>query len=139
MGAHPEAKASAFGLARAKALYGPLPKQLADPQSFASCLAKRLAARRKARLAEGEVLAAPETRAAGLCVLIMRLPDKALAVTVLNFGRKAAEEELDLRGWSPGAGAWTDLLTGGSAGAARDGRLRVRQPALSGTTLVLWN
>jgi hypothetical protein len=34
-------------------------------------------------------------------------------------------------------GRWTDLLTGKPVEAAKEGRLRVRLPALSGTTFVL--
>src|SRR5215218_7383888 len=49
------ANASAFGLPRAKALYGPLPEQLKDPSSFASRLKAMLAARKKYRVAEGEL------------------------------------------------------------------------------------
>ncbi len=140
MGASPQARTSAFGLPRAKSLYGPLPEQLKDPGSFASQLRRMLAARRKARLAEGELLAVPEPRHSALCVLVLRLPDRALAVTVLNFGRRAVEEELALGGLAgvPEAalrgGEWVDLLSGKRAGA---GRLTARVPALSGTTYVL--
>ena len=57
LGANPTAATSAFGLPRAKALYGSLPEQLKDPESFASRLRGLLAARKKYRLAEGELLA----------------------------------------------------------------------------------
>ena len=108
MGANPTATASAFGLPRAKALYGPLPDQLKDPESFASQLKAMLAARKKYRLAEGELLAVPEPKAAGLCVLVLKLPDHPLAVTVLNFGREDVEAEIDLgdAGSRPASG-WT--------------------------------
>src|SRR5205085_5997609 len=75
LGANPAATTSAFGLPRAKALYGPLPDQLKDPDSFASRLQALLAARKAYRVAEGELLAAPETKTAGLCVLVLKLPD----------------------------------------------------------------
>src|SRR5262249_60210837 len=45
LGASPGKKESAFGLARAKALYGSLPEQLRDPESFLSQLKRLLAAR----------------------------------------------------------------------------------------------
>jgi trehalose synthase len=139
LGADPRARASAFGLPRAAALYGPLPDQLRDPESFASRLKVLLAARRRVRLAEGDLLAVPEPRAAGLCVLVLRLPGHPLAVTALNFGREDAEEVLDLKGVGQGVGdgEWADILGGGPAGQGRgDGQLRVRVPALSGTSLV---
>jgi hypothetical protein len=140
MGASPRATASAFGLPRAKVLYESLPDQLRDPESFASQLKALLAARRKYRVAEGELLAVPEPRAAGLCTLALKLPDRVVAVTVLNFGREDADEEVELADVLKAAGdiqrdgEWTDIVTGKAAGA---GRLRIRVPALSGTTFVL--
>src|SRR5262249_52813272 len=44
LGVNPRATTSAFGLPRAKALYGPIPDQLKDPDSFASRLRAMLAA-----------------------------------------------------------------------------------------------
>src|SRR5690606_1825658 len=38
LGAAPEVRTSAFGLPRARQLYGPLPEQLRDPESFAARL-----------------------------------------------------------------------------------------------------
>ncbi len=122
------AKESAFGLPRAKALYGPLPVQLKDPASFASRLAGMLAAREKARLAEGELVAVPESRAKGLCVLVMKTPAHPLAVAVLNFGREEVDEEIDL-GKRTGTGTWSDVM-GGEAPKGGGG-LRARLPALS--------
>ncbi len=136
-GANPGAAASAVGLPRAKALYGPLPEQLRDPGSFASRLKDLLAARRKYRIAEGELLAVPEPKAAGLCVLVLRLPDHPVAVTVLNFGRQEVSEEIDLGGaGKDGAGRWVDILTGKPVGTGTGGKVPVHLPALTGTTLV---
>ena len=59
MGVNPDAKTSRFGLPRTRALYGPLPEQLKDPESFASQLKQMLAARKKYRIAEGELVAVP--------------------------------------------------------------------------------
>jgi maltose alpha-D-glucosyltransferase/alpha-amylase len=137
MGASPKATTSAFGLPRAKALYGPLPEQLRDPESFASRLKALLAARREYRVAEGELLAVPEPKAAGLCALVLRLPDHPLAVAVLNFGREEAAEEIDLGDRGGAAGSWVDVLTGKPSGAAAGRRVAVRVPALTGTMLVL--
>jgi maltose alpha-D-glucosyltransferase/alpha-amylase len=138
LGANPRATVSTLGLPRARALYGSLPDQLRDPDSFASRLRSVLAARRKYRVAEGDLLAVPEPKAPGLCVLVLKLPAHPLAVTVLNFGREDAVEEVDLgaTGMSA-AGEWVDILGGQSGGAAGGGRLTVRVPALTGTTLVL--
>ena len=84
-------------------------------------------------MAEGELLAVPEPKAAGLCVLVLKLPDHPLAVTVLNFGREDVEADVEL---DVPAGGWTDIRTGQPAGTAQGGRLRVRLAALAGTTLV---
>jgi maltose alpha-D-glucosyltransferase/alpha-amylase len=138
LGASRDATASAFGLPRAKALYGPLPDQLKDPESFASKLKVMLAARKKYRVAEGELLAVPEPKSPGLCVLVLKLPDHPLAATVLNFGREGVDAEVDLgAAGQDAAGEWLDILTGKTAGAAGGGMLKVSVPALTGTTLVL--
>jgi hypothetical protein len=95
-------------------------------------------------LAEGDLLAVPEPKASALCVLALRLPGSVPTLTILNFGRRDIEEELDprdLTGLSDHdlrGRRWTDLLTGRDAGkATAESRLMVRLPALSGTTLVL--
>jgi maltose alpha-D-glucosyltransferase/alpha-amylase len=140
-GANPKAEASAFGLPRARALYGSLPAQLKDADSFASRLRAMLAARRTYRVAEGELLAVPEPKTAGVCVLVLKLPDHPAAVTVLNFGREEVEEEIALgellKGAGPPAGGWVDIVSGAAAGTSSEaGRLLVRLPALAGMTLV---
>jgi trehalose synthase len=138
MGASPKAAPSAFGLPRAKALYGSLPDQLRDPGSFASRLKALLAARREYRVAEGEILSVPEPKTAGLCALVVRLPDYPLAVAVLNFGRDDAAEEIDLGDVGrDAAGKWVDILTRKPTGSAAGRRVAVRVPALTGTMLVL--
>lgn len=138
LGAHPEVTQSAFGLPRARALYGPLPEQLKDPRSFAAQLRAMLTARNQYRLAEGVLTSVPEPKAHGACAIILRLPDYPVAVTVLNFGREAVSEEIDLGAAGKGVeGTWVDILSGKPAGQAGGGRVTVRVPALTGTTLVL--
>jgi maltose alpha-D-glucosyltransferase/alpha-amylase len=145
LGARSEAAESAYGLPKAEALYGPLPRQLKDPDSFASRLKRLLAARKEYRVAEGELLAAPEPRDPGVCLLVLRLPGKGgLAVTALNFGRSAVEEEVDL---TKAPGVAGDEVRGGKvvdAVADRgdgevtgNGRLTIKLDALSGKMLVI--
>jgi len=99
MGGNPEAKTSNFGLPRARALYGSLPEQLEDPDSFASQLKRILAARKKYRIAEGELAAVPAVANSALCLLVMRVPSEAgLAITALNFSQEPVRERIDLRG-----------------------------------------
>jgi trehalose synthase len=98
MGVNPGAKTSRFGLPRARTLYGSLPEQLKEPDSFASQLKRILAARTKYRIAEGELVAVPAVTNSALCLLVMRIPDKsALAITALNFSQKPVRERIDLR------------------------------------------
>jgi hypothetical protein len=70
---------------QAMALYGSLPDQLKDPNSFASQITKMLAARKQHRIAEAQMLAVPPVGDPAVCVLVMRLPDSQnLAITALN-------------------------------------------------------
>lgn len=97
MGVNPRAKASSYGLPRARTLYGSLPEQLKNQNSYVSQLKRLLAARKKYRIAEGELVAVLPVKNTALCVLVMRLPGKPqLAVTALNFGREPLREALDL-------------------------------------------
>jgi trehalose synthase len=98
MGVNPKAESSRFGLPRARALYGPLPEQLRDPDSFASQLERMLAARKKYRIAEGELVAVPDVANSAVCLLVMRIPGQsALAITALNFSQKPVQERIGLR------------------------------------------
>jgi trehalose synthase len=136
LGAAPEAQRSAFGLPRARALYGSLPEQLRSPGSFALRLQSMLAARKQFRLAEAEIIAVPEPSDRGVCFLVMRLPgDGGLAVTALNYGGKASTADVPLSssdGWRA-----RDAVTGKDAGVVKAGRLGVRIDALSGRTLII--
>jgi maltose alpha-D-glucosyltransferase/alpha-amylase len=131
LGANPAAPRSAFGLPRATSLYGPLPEQLRDPQSFASQLKRMLAARKRVRLHEGTLMAAPTPKNKALGVLVFALPGGHHAVTVLNFGRTDAAEAVDVKGRS-----WTDMLTGARVAGGARGHPVFRVPALTGTTFV---
>ncbi len=144
MGLNPMAKQSAIGLERTRALYGPLPEQLKDRQSFASRLKRMLEARKQYRIAEAELLGVPEVKNAALCVFVLRLPDRAIAVTALHFGRKAVEETLalgdvDRVARDQVAGRLVvDVLRRECAGnVSPAGQLTVKLAPLNGTTLVI--
>jgi maltose alpha-D-glucosyltransferase/alpha-amylase len=145
MGANPDAKTSAFGLPRAQALYGPLPEQLKQPDSFASQIKRMLAARKRYHIDEGTVIAAPDVADSSIAVLVMRLPDsKTVALTTLNYGRTRASVNLDLstiRGISAsqvqGRKAH-DIVADQDAGTvSTDGRLTIDLAPISGRTIVL--
>jgi hypothetical protein len=122
-----------------------LPEQLRSPDSFASRLKQLLAARKKHRLAEAEILGAPDSSDRAVCVLVMKLPDDGpLAVTAMNYGRDRTSVAIDLASIR---GVSTELWKGQAAHDIVDarevglvsgtGRLTMRLAALSGRTVVL--
>jgi trehalose synthase len=144
MGVNPRATTSAYGLPRAKNLYGPLPEQLKDPDSFASQVKRILAGRQRYRLAEAELVAVPEVKNASVALLVLRLPQSGgWAITALNFGRREVQETLDFT-QLPGpavdlrGGRVQDAVTDALEGKVPEsGRLKIQLPALTGKTLVI--
>jgi maltose alpha-D-glucosyltransferase/alpha-amylase len=144
---NPNATQSAvFGLPKAQALYGSVPDQLKSPNSFASQIKRMLAARKKYRLAEGQMLAVPKVGDSAVCVLVMRLPDsQTLAITALNYGRGNTAVQVDLTQVPPGIPSTSvagqtavDIVAGQNAGAVSDaGLLSIDLQNLSGKTLVV--
>jgi maltose alpha-D-glucosyltransferase/alpha-amylase len=142
MGVDPKAEKSSFGLPRARTLYGSLPEQLKDPDSFASQLERILAARKKYHVAEGELVAVADVAHSALCVLVMRVPEgPALAVSALNFGQEPIRERIDLG--KVGALALAgrpvlDSVSGEAAGAVdAQGGLSIELEGWSGRMLVV--
>nr|WP_208786714.1 maltose alpha-D-glucosyltransferase [[Micrococcus luteus] ATCC 49442] len=85
MGTNAEATVSASGMPRARSLYGPLPEQLKDDQSFARRLQKILKVREGWGVATGLLLDVPDVSHRGLLVMVHRLASGQVQVTVLNF------------------------------------------------------
>jgi trehalose synthase len=99
IGANPKAKTSSAGLPVTVALYGPLPKQLKSPDSFASRLARMLKVRSDLRLYAGSLVDAPAVQAKGLFVLVHKLPDTSdLEVTAINFAGAPVDETVVIQG-----------------------------------------
>ena len=145
MGANPQADKSAFGIERAQTLYGSLPEQLQDSRSFVSQLRRMLEARKKYRIAEGELLAVPDVKNKACCVLIMRVPGPYLgAITAMNFSHHDVQEQVDIaalaenqRGKFAG-GETFDIVTGERLGPLPTaGRITINVPALSARTVVV--
>ena len=110
IGSNPEAKTADSGLPVAVALYGPLPRQLGSPDSFASRLAHMLKVRADLRLYAGRLIDAPAVRAKGLFVLVNQLPDtQDIEVTAINFGSERVEETVAIHGCVPDSVA-TEVL-----------------------------
>jgi len=88
---------SAAGMPRGRSLYGALPAQLDDPESFASRLAGLIELRREHGIATATQVDIPEVAHAGMLVLVHRLDDGdadadvPMQVTVLNFSAEPVE------------------------------------------------
>jgi trehalose synthase len=134
---NPDATASPAGLPKARALYGPISHQLAQPDSFASQLQRLLAVRRRYRIYESRQVAVPAVQSKGLLVMVHQLPDDlGLQVTALNFGAEAIEEAVVIDGAR--LGPVSDMLTGAHTGEIdAPGRLPVRLEGYEGKSLLL--
>ena len=137
---------SAFGLPKAKTLYGPLPEQLRDPESFASQIKLMLAARKQHRIHEGKIISVPNSGKPGVALLVMTLPDNGgLAITALNYGRTATSVKVDLTQFSASIPAASvagqsarDIVREHDAGVVTgSGQLNIDIGDLSGRTLVI--
>jgi maltose alpha-D-glucosyltransferase/alpha-amylase len=146
LGGNPGVHNSAFRLPKAKTLYGPVPEQLRDPESFASQIKRMLAARKQYRIHEATIISVPNTGNPGVILLVMTLPDNGgLAITALNYGRRAASVKVDLTRFSPSipaasiaAQAARDVVREHDAGlVTRSGRLNIDLAELSARTLVV--
>jgi trehalose synthase len=111
MGVNPDAKTSSAGLPRAQSLYGSLPEQLSQPDSFAARLRGYLTMRARSQLFAARQVAVPEVQSKGLLVMVHELPDElGTQITALNFGAEPIEERVRLEGIGPGD--TTNMLDG---------------------------
>lgn len=145
MNVNPNATTSAFGLPKAATLYGPVPQQLQDPNSFASRLRQMISARQQYRIHEATINLVPNVGVNSVVALVMTLPDNRLAVTALNYGRDAATFEVDLTQTPPGIPAAqlagqqaTDIVANQAAGNVTEaGRLSIQVEGIAGKTVVV--
>ena len=86
MGTNPNAQRSEGGLPRARSLYGTLPDQLIDRSSFARRLRRIIRIRQRYRIPMATQIDVPGVSHRSLLVMVHRLEDANLQVTVLNFG-----------------------------------------------------
>ncbi|TDV72417.1 trehalose synthase [Pseudomonas sp. LP_7_YM] len=99
----PDSEISAGGMPRPKTLYGSLPDQLQQPDSFASQLKKILAVRRAYDIAASRQILIPDVEHPGLLIMVHELPaGKGTQITALNFSAEAIVETLHLPGIAPG-------------------------------------
>lgn len=122
MDANPDADASKVGLPRAAALYGPLPEQLHDPESFVSRLQEMLRLREQSGVALSTLVAVPEAESEGVLVMLLQRPDdQGWIVTAINFSRDRAREKIRLPAQLAGRTAHQFFSTG--PGSAEDVRV----------------
>ena len=119
MGGNPTAQSSAAGMPRARSLYGPLPEQLADEQSFVQQLRRILAVRKKFGIATGALLDVPEVSHPGLLVLVNRTSLGQIQVTALNFSTDTIDADVYSTELDPQASV-IDAFTGDTIGAVDD-------------------
>jgi glycosidase len=95
MAADPSATASPGGLPRAQAIYGDLPEQLRDRDSFASVLKRMLRARRDEGIALSKLVSVPEVDSDGLVVVLLERPTGWI-VSAVNFSREPVADVICL-------------------------------------------
>jgi trehalose synthase len=134
---NPGAEASAAGMPRARALYGPIDVQLQQPDSFASQLRHMLAVRQRYHLYAARQLAIADVQSPGLLVMVHELPDALLSqVTLLNFGPETIDEVVHLENIR--VGTLVDMLTEETVGNLTfTGDLPVRLPGYTGKSYLI--
>lgn len=108
-----------------RSLYGDLASQLADPSSFASRLTDIIRVRRECGLARADQLDVPEVSHPSVLMLVHRLPDGRIQITMLNFAPEEAVAAAHSQYLPPGA-ELVDLFDHRVVGAIDpDGRISV--------------
>jgi trehalose synthase len=85
LGNNPSAIASGAGIPKAPTLYGNLPEQLGNSQSFVRQLQQLLKIREDFEIAISHQIEIPDVDHPSLLVMIHRLPSEQIQATVLNF------------------------------------------------------
>ena len=79
------------------AIYGTLPEQIRDPNSFASQLKRMLRARKESGIASSNLVSVPDVDKQGVVVMLLqRSEDLGWIITALNFGREPAADAIRL-------------------------------------------
>jgi trehalose synthase len=135
MGVNPLASGSTE-LPRATALYGSLPEQLRQPNSFASRLKRMLEIRRQYRIYESRQIEIPDVQSRALLVLVHALPDGlGTQITALNFGSTPVVERVPIAGARPGPAL--EMFSGESLGAVTEEGLLITLDGYEGKAYLL--
>jgi trehalose synthase len=110
MNYRPEATESPSKMPRGTSLYGSLPQQLQDPNSFAARLRDILAVRTRYGIATAVQVEVPEVSNKAMLVMIHLLDTRQVQVTVLNFSSQSISGSVKSQHLAPGS-AVTDMLT----------------------------
>jgi trehalose synthase len=133
----PQATESASGIPRGTCLYGSLPDQLSDPESFVSRLREMLTVRTRYRIATAVQVDVPPVADKATLVMVHRLDTGQSQVTVLNFADRPILGRVTSQHLSPG-GAVVDMFTDRViAEVDRDCSFAVSLPPHQGMSLLL--
>jgi len=110
MNYQPGATESPSRMPRGTSLYGSLPEQLKDPNSFASRLRDILAVRTRYGIASAVQADVPEVSDKAMLVMVHQLDTRQLQVTVLNFSSRSIAGRVTSDHLTPGA-AVIDMCT----------------------------
>jgi trehalose synthase len=99
----PEATESPSRMPRGSSLYGSLPQQLKDPNSFASRLRDILAVRTRYGIATAVQVDVPEVSNKAMLVMVHLLDPRQIQVTVLNFSGQPIAGSVKSEHLPPGA------------------------------------
>jgi trehalose synthase len=106
----PEATESPSKMPRSSSLYGSLPQQLQDPNSFAARLREVLAVRTRHGIATSVQVDVPEVSNKAMLVMVHRLDTSQIQVTVLNFSSQPIASRVKSQHLTSGA-AVIDMVT----------------------------
>jgi trehalose synthase len=137
MNYRPQATESASGIPRGTCLYGSLPDQLSDPDSFVSRLREMLTIRTRYRIATCVQVDVPPVTDKAMLVMVHRLDTGQPQVTVLNFADRPIAGRVTSEHLPPG-GAVVDMFTDRvTAGVDRDRSFAVSLAPHQGMSLLL--
>jgi trehalose synthase len=119
MDVDPQAAASRAGMPRARALYGPLPHQLRDFDSFALRLHRILEVRARHGIATARQVDVPPVSNKSMLVMVHELEDGNGQVTVLNFSEERISGSVQSKNLLPGSRV-DDMVTGETLGVVDD-------------------
>lgn len=111
----PTAQSSRAGMPRARELYGSLPSQLRDPDSFANRLRRVIAVRQRHGIATATQVDVPPVSHRSMLVMVHLLEDGNTQVTVLNFSEDEISGTVQSKDLAPGS-RLDDMMSGETVG-----------------------